>query len=129
MKDGFGVLAYRNGERYEGHWKADKVFKNNFYTRFECSFTSSSLVSSVVLHPLHSFECSFTFSSLVSSVVFRFTARVLCFTLTVIDTSVTGSTQRNTVRESCCTKMETSKTTLETGGEDVKLHSKRVEKM
>ncbi len=51
-----------------------------FPTRFECRFTSSPLVSSVVLHLLHSFrvqfyifsarfECSFTSSPLVSSVV------------------------------------------------------------
>jgi hypothetical protein len=52
------------------------------YTRSECGFSSSPLVSSVVFHLLHSFrvwffifptrlECSFSSSSLVWSVVFR----------------------------------------------------------
>ncbi len=36
--------------------KAIRYENTDFYTRFECSFTSSPLVSSVVSHLLHSFR-------------------------------------------------------------------------
>jgi hypothetical protein len=56
-----------------------RVYFYIFSTRFECTFTSSPLVSSVLIHLLHSFrvylyifhtlfECTFTSSPLVSSV-------------------------------------------------------------
>jgi hypothetical protein len=46
-------------------------FRVGFPTRFECSFTSSPLVSSGVLRLPTRFECSFTSSPLVSSIVLR----------------------------------------------------------
>ncbi len=49
-----------------------------FPTRFECSFTSSPLVSSVVFIFSTRFECRYSFSPLVSSVVFIFCTRLEC---------------------------------------------------
>ncbi len=83
-----------------------------FSTRFECSFTSSSLVSSVVSHLIHSFRVQFRYEYHRGQ----------------------GYSPRTTVGlETCKTTLQTSeedvKTKLETSEDDEKLHSKRVEKM
>ncbi len=99
-----------------------------FSTFFECGFTSFPLVSSVVLHLLHffrvriyifptRFECVFTSSPLVSSVVLGRSVVVRPYT------SFSGPLHGGHDERALC------KTTLETSGKDVKLHSKRVGKM
>ncbi len=49
----WGARAYRRLYGTVGYWMVE------FYTRFECSFTSSPLFSSVVSHLLHSFRVYF----------------------------------------------------------------------
>jgi hypothetical protein len=106
-----------------------KIFE--FSTRFECNFVSSPLVSSAILYLLHSFgvqfcifstrfECNFVSSPLVSSVVLH----PLLMRGSAINRLATLGTTNYTRSE-----WRRCKTILETSGEDVKLHSKRVEKM
>jgi hypothetical protein len=118
-----------------------------FSTRFECSFTSSPLVSSVVSHLLHSFrvwlhifstrfECSFT--SLHSFRVY-FPKPIGCSSANIFRAVRTGVTlvlvkvqMENPGKGSDDSSPENytrnewrrCNTTLETSWEDVKLHSK-----
>jgi hypothetical protein len=101
------------------------------YTRFECFFyifstrqefifTSSLLVKSVVLHFLHSSRVYFyVFSTRFECILGKPEGRI---NIGLFD-EVVPKTAEN-FRALC-----TGETTLETSGEDVKLHSKRVEKM
>ena len=59
---------FRNGQPLKFLIITSAMPPEIFYTRFECSFTSSPLVSSVFLHLPTRFECAFTSSPLVSSV-------------------------------------------------------------
>ncbi len=79
------------------------MFEN--YTRFECIFTSSPLVSSVVLQ-----EMAMDSNSVVDGAL----AEIDAMNANILN-----------IKEN----IKTSETTPETSGEDVKLHSKRVEKM
>ncbi len=80
-----------------------------FPTRFECSFKSSPLVSSVVLHLPHSFRVSF----------YIFPTRFECSFSTLIDLNMISEAERY------------GHLLMEEDEKDVqvKLHSKRVEKM
>ena len=133
-----------------------RVYFRIFSTRFECIFASSPLVSSVFSHLLHSFrvylhifstsfECGFTCSPLVSSVVSHLLHSFRVYfsgpgELYLSPSSLTSLTSLvegyRTVRERRLGEVNYTrnewrrcKTTLETSGEDVKLHSKRVGKM
>ena len=96
-----------------------------FSTRFECEFTSSPLVSSVVLHLPHSFRVYFL--RLLHSFrvwIYIFSTRFEC-----TDFSRGICKMRTMTWEKDYTVPIRVKSTLETSGEDVKVHSKRVEKM
>ncbi len=80
-----------------------------FCTRFECSFSSSPLVSSVVS------------TALALQLAARFDPPKASKQRSYQEKPTTENYTRNEWRR--------CKTTLETGGEDVKLHSRRVKKM
>ncbi len=88
-----------------------------FSTRFECSFASSPLVSSVALHILHSFRVQLYIFSTRFECTIKGRPKDALKTLLASDYS---GTIKLFVK---------GRTTLEMSGEDVKLHSKRVEKM
>ncbi len=79
---------------------------------FGCSFAFSPLVSSVVLHLLHSFGVFFKENS-----------------MTVDPSKLTPTSIEVISKQPTLNVGVIGKNTLETGGEDVKTHSKRVEKM
>ena len=116
-----------------------------FYTRFECSFTSSPLVSSVVSHLLHSFrvwfhifptrfECSFSRSSVEVDFTLPNRLRPLALMLPMplvrlleARGGAEGKSHSKRVGKIWnYTRNEWRKyrTTPETSGEDVKSHSK-----
>ncbi len=98
-----------------------------FPTRSECNLTSSPLVSSVTWRLLHSFRVYFfnftnslnSASCLLSSVLWA-----------SVEESLTWSdTRSEDMQNYTRNEWRRCETTLETGGEVVKLHSKRVEEM
>ncbi len=135
-----------SGDTHGSARKKDQVTFTHFYsfyTPFECSFTSSPPVRSVVLHPPYSFrvqfyifstrsECSFTSSPLVPSVVlhlphsFRvqfyiFPTRFECFFLAIV--RVHPDEWKEPISVASFAQAISSRDI------HVKLHSKRVEEM
>ncbi len=101
--------------------------RSNISTRSECGFASSPLVPRVVLHLLHSFRVWYVASSpLVSSVNFSVKFGRDAFLTNKPDVSVYEDLFN---KSGPINGKISGKTTLETSGEDVKLHSKRVGKM
>ncbi len=85
-----------------------------FITRFECSFTSSPLISGVVLHLCHSFRVEFSAKLYHERGNFSKSVEIL---------------EPLLYESEGADKEEVRKNTLQTSGEDVTLHSQRVEKM
>ncbi len=119
------------------------VFK--FFTRFECGFqvphsfrvwfSSCSLVSSVVFKLFTRFECGFSsFPSGSGLQMYNYVLKVDVLNAvynpntTGADSTVPPHWKMQTQAKYTRNEWRRCKTTLETSGEDVKLHSKRVEK-
>ncbi len=91
-----------------------------FSTRFECRFSSSPPVSSVVFHVCWSYNRAGTYMTEVGR---------LSLIEPYLMQGKIHSKRVEMMKNHTRSEWRRCKTTLETSGEDVKLHSKRVEKM